>query len=60
VGIEVKAAATVHDADRRGLERVRAAMGERFLRGVLFYDGETQVPMGDRIHAVPLRVLWGG
>jgi hypothetical protein len=59
VGIEVKAAATLRDADRRGLERLRDASGERFRCGVLLYDGETMVPMGDRIYAVPLGVVWG-
>ncbi len=59
VGIEIKAAATLRDADRRGLERLRDASGERFRCGVLLYDGETMVPMGDRIYAVPLGVVWG-
>jgi len=60
VGIEVKAAATLRDSDRRGLERLRDAVGERFRCGVLLYDGETLVPMGDRIYAIPLQMLWSG
>lgn len=60
VGIEVKAAATLRDADRRGLERLRDAAGSGFCCGVLLYDGETLVPLGDRIYAMPLRMLWGG
>jgi hypothetical protein len=59
VGIEVKAAATLRDADRRGLERLRDAAGDRFRCGVLLYDGETQVPLGDRIYAIPLGMVWG-
>lgn len=59
VGVEVKAAATLRDADRRGLERLRAAAGEAFRCGVLLYDGETLVPLGDRIYAVPLAMVWG-
>lgn len=58
VGVEVKASATLREADRRGLERLRDACGERFCSGVLLYDGETQVPLGDRIHAMPVRLLW--
>ena len=58
VGIEVKAAASLRDTDRRGLERLRDAVGSRFRCGVLLYDGETLVPMGDRIYAIPLRMLW--
>jgi len=60
VGIEIKAAATIRDADCRGLERLRDAAGERFRCGVLLYDGETLVPLGDRIYAVPLDEVWGG
>jgi uncharacterized protein len=60
VGIEVKAAATLRDSDRRGLERLRDAVGDRFRCGVLLYDGETLVPMGDRIYAIPLQMLWSG
>lgn len=60
VGIEVKAGATIRDADRRGLERLRDAAGASFRCGVLLYDGETQVPLGDRIFAVPLRLVWDG
>lgn len=59
VGIEVKAAATIRDADRRGLERLRDAAGESFRCGVLLYDGETLVPLGDRIYAIPLGMVWG-
>jgi hypothetical protein len=40
------------------LERLRDAIGDRFRCGVLLYDGEAIVPMGERIYAVPLRVLW--
>ncbi len=58
VGIEVKASATLREADRRGLERLRDAAGSRFRCGALLYDGETLVPMGDRIYAIPLHMLW--
>lgn len=60
VGIEVKASATLREADRRGLERLRAAAGSRFRCGALLYDGESLVPMGDRIYAIPLHMLWTG
>ena len=59
VGIEVKAVASLRDSDRRGLERLRDAAGDRSKCGVLLYDGEALVPMGDRIYAVPLRMMWG-
>jgi predicted AAA+ superfamily ATPase len=60
VGIEVKASATLRDSDRRGLERLRDAVGSSFRCGALLYDGETLVPLGDRIYAIPLRMIWDG
>ena len=57
-GVEVKAAATVTRADFRGLRKIASAAGDRFARGVVLYDGESSVPYGDRLHAVPIRRLW--
>jgi len=59
VGIEVKAATTLRNADSRGLERLRDVAGDSFRCGVLLYDGETLVPLGDRIYAIPLGMIWG-
>ncbi len=59
-GIEVKAAATVGDADFRGLRKLQTAAGESFAHGVVLYDGEACIPFGDQFHAVPLRTLWEG
>ena len=58
-GVEVKAAATVTAADFRGLRKLRAAAGKRFCCGVVLYDGEISASFGDRLHALPLRALWG-
>lgn len=57
-GIEVKAAATVTPADFRGLHKLKAAVAERFAGGVVLYDGESTVPFGDGLFAVPIRRLW--
>ena len=57
-GVEVKAAATVTLRDFRGLRKLANAVGERFARGVVLYDGESSVRFGDRLHAVPIRRLW--
>jgi len=57
-GIEVKAASTVTASDFRGLRKLREATGERFVAGVLLYDGETSASFGDRLFAMPLRALW--
>jgi len=57
-GVEVKASATVTRRDFRGLRRLQAAAGERFVGGVVLYDGESEVGFGAGLRAVPLRTLW--
>ncbi|MDE2973171.1 MAG: ATP-binding protein [Gemmatimonadota bacterium] len=59
-GVEVKASGTVRTRDFRGLRKLRGALGERFAGGVVLYDGETTVPFGDRLHAVPVGRLLRG
>ena len=57
-GIEVKAGATVTNADFRGLRKLASATGDRFAAGVVLYDGEVSAGFGDRLRAVPIRRLW--
>jgi predicted AAA+ superfamily ATPase len=57
-GVEVKAAATVKDADFRGLRKLKEAAGKRFAAGVVLYDGEASASFGEGLHAVPIRALW--
>jgi predicted AAA+ superfamily ATPase len=57
-GVEVKAAATVTAADFRGLRKLASVAGERFVAGVVLYDGESTAGFGDRLFAVPIRRLW--
>ena len=57
-GVEVKAAATAGEADFRGLRKLRDAAGERFVAGVVLYDGTATVNFGDGLFAVPVRRLW--
>jgi predicted AAA+ superfamily ATPase len=58
VGVEVKASATVHASDLRGLQHLAARLGDDFKAGALVYTGEATVPFGERLAAVPLRGLW--
>jgi len=58
VGVEVKSSHTVRRRAVRGLESLRAAAGERFLRGVVLYTGPDVKPLGADLYAVPLRALW--
>ncbi|MBR9978186.1 MAG: ATP-binding protein [Bacteroidetes bacterium] len=57
-GVEVKASSTVLQKDFHGLIKLRDAMGERFVQGVVLYDGENVLPFGDRLYAVPVASLW--
>jgi uncharacterized protein len=57
-GIEVKAAATVTQRDFRGLRKLASVTGERFRAGVVLYDGELAVGFGERLFALPIRLLW--
>lgn len=57
-GIEVKASATVTSADFRGLRKLQAATGDRFVAGVVLYDGDASVGFGQGLYAVPIRALW--
>ena len=60
VGVEVKAAATVSTGDLRGLKKWSRLAGEHFRLGVLLYDGDETLPLGDGLWAAPLSTLWGG
>jgi hypothetical protein len=54
----VKAAATVGDADFRGLRKLRDVAGARWVAGVVLYDGSAAVRFADDLFAIPVRMLW--
>ena len=58
LGIEVKAGATVSADDFKGLEKLRAAAGDDFVRGIVLYAGAKTLPFGDRLIAMPIEGLW--
>jgi predicted AAA+ superfamily ATPase len=59
VGIEVKASATVHAHDFKGLRKLADVCGDHFKLGLALYDGERAIPFGDRLFAAPISCLWG-
>lgn len=59
VGVEVKATATVQESALRGLKKLSGLAGDSFKMGILLYDGDEIMPLGDRIWAAPLSTLWG-
>ncbi len=58
VGIEVKASATVHPRDFRGLRRLQEVMGDRFACGIVLHDGERIQRTAPGLFAMPVKMLW--
>lgn len=58
VGIEVKAAASIGAADFGGLRQLATLTADRFAAGIVLYDGDTTLPFGPKLWAVPLGTLW--
>ena len=59
VGIEVKAKASINTADLKGLRKLSSLAGNHFKMGVLLYDGDETLPLGDGMWAAPISTLWG-
>lgn len=57
-GIEVKAASAVAPSDVVHLQGLRDKLGDRFTAGVVLYLGERVLPLGDRLWAMPVSMLW--
>ena len=58
VGIEVKSRAAAREKDFAGLKMMAEALGDRFIRGVVLYNGAETIPFGARLHAIPISALW--
>ena len=56
--VEVKLAASVAPHDLKGLASLRDSLGDHFVRGVIVYTGQEVIPVGDRLFAVPLRMMY--
>ncbi len=58
IGIEVKASATVRASDLRGLRQLQAAVGDKFVQGMLLHDHDRITPFDEKLHAGPVSMLW--
>jgi uncharacterized protein len=56
--IEVKASSSVVAGDARHLASLRDRLGVRFASGCVLYLGDRVVPLGDRLWALPVPMLW--
>jgi predicted AAA+ superfamily ATPase len=59
LAFEVKASSSVTGHDARHLAWMREELGDRFIAGVVFHTGPRAFPLGDRITALPISVMWG-
>lgn len=58
VGIEVKASATVHAQDFKGLKLLADEIANQFIRGIVLYTGAEVIPFGKNLWALPITSLW--
>ena len=58
IGIEVKACATVRSQYLRGLRQLQAAVGNKFVHGLVRHDHDRTTPFDEKLHAVPMSMLW--
>lgn len=58
VGLEVKAKASIQARDLAGLRRLATLAEDRFLAGLVLYDGTETLPLGPSLWAVPIATLW--
>jgi hypothetical protein len=56
-GVEVKSARGVDEEDFSRFEKLRDALGDRFVRGIVLYAGDRVLPFGDRLAAWPVGLL---
>ena len=58
VGVEVKAAASISASDLVGLKKLAVLAGKQFIAGIVLYDGNDTLPIGEGLWAVPISTLW--
>ena len=58
LAFEVKASSSVTTHDARHLAWMRDELADRFIAGVVFHTGPRAFPLGDRITALPISVMW--
>jgi predicted AAA+ superfamily ATPase len=58
LAFEVKAAGQVQSAELRHLRKLRDALGERFLAGVVLHTGSRAYRFEDRLLAMPIDRIW--
>ncbi len=58
VGVEVKSSSSLKSDVSAGMKDLAESCGDRFVRGIILFLGDSLVPLAHNIHAVPLPALW--
>lgn len=58
VGIEVKSSETIRPDDFNGLRYLKEHAGNKFIRGIVLYLGDKQIPFGESMTAIPIGKMW--
>ncbi len=58
VAIEIKSSESISADDFKGLKKVQAELGEKFVQGILLYAGPMHLSFGKNLRAVPISALW--
>ena len=58
IGIEVKSKSTISTSDFKGLQKLKEAAGDRFLKGIILHHGEKNVSFSKDMIALPCEALW--
>ena len=58
VAIEVKSKKTIQNKDLSSLEFMRDNLNEKFVNGIVLYNGTESLSLGDKIKAIPISSLW--
>ena len=58
VAFEVKSGSRISGNDLGGLRKLRAALGNKFVGGIVLNTGERSYTPDDRIHVLPIDRLW--
>lgn len=60
VAIEIKAGASIGRGSLRGIAKLRALVGDRFVAGLVLGSTRQTIPLATRTWATPIEALWSG
>lgn len=58
VAIEVKSSKVFKNEDFKHLKFLRDELGDKFIKGIVLYDGNDIVPFENKLYALPINSLW--